>query len=144
MLTSNSKGYTLIEILIVLTIFMLLVSLSLNLYPKYIEKMEMKQFIQQFEEDLYYTQQYAMSHEIPMLVFLTDHSYNISSSMEGVLIQHVNPKNITFLKETLGFKINFNNEGSPFTSGVVYIQSKQERYKVTIYIGKGRIKIEKV
>ena len=58
------------ETLIVLTIFMLLVSLSLNLYPKYMERMEMKRFVNQFEEDLYYTQAYAISHERSMSVYL--------------------------------------------------------------------------
>lgn len=144
MFTSNSKGFTLTEILIVLSIFILIVSLSLNLYPKYIEKMELTRFVQQFEEDLYYTQQYAISHELPMYVYLNDHHYNISSSVGGILLQRANPKDITFFKGTLGFKIIFNDEGSPVTSGVVYIQGKQEKFKITIYLGKGRMKIEKV
>ena len=38
--------------LIVLSIFMILATLSLNLYPKYIQKMEMTRFVKQFEEDL--------------------------------------------------------------------------------------------
>lgn len=123
---------------------MVLASLSLNLYPKYIQKMETVRFVKQFEEDLYYAQAYAISHEMAISLYLNDNNYMISSNLKGVILQRSNPQNTTFEKGTIGLKIIFNNAGSPLTSGVVYIQSEQERYKVTIYIGKGRIKIEKV
>jgi competence protein ComGD len=123
---------------------MLLVSLSLNLYPTYIKKMEMKRFVKQFEEDLYYTQVYAISHERPISVYIKDGYYTITSNMDGRILQRVNPNNIRFVNSTLGFKIIFNHVGSPITSGSLYISSEQEKYKVTIYLGKGRIKIEKV
>lgn len=123
---------------------MLLASLSLNLYPKYVQKMETTRFVKQFEEDLYYAQSYAISHEMNISVYLNNYNYTIISNLNGVILQRVNPKNTTFQKGTLGLKIFFNDAGSPITSGVVYIQSEQERYKVTIYIGKGRMKIEKV
>ena len=123
---------------------MVLASLSLNLYPRYIQKMEMTRFVRQFEEDLYYAQAYAISHEITISVYLNDNNYTISSNLKGAILQRANPKNTTFEKGTTGLRIIFNNAGSPLTSGVIYIQSEQEKYKVTIYIGKGRIKIEKV
>ena len=140
----NNKGFTLIEMLIVLSIFMVLASLSLNLYPKYVQKMETTRFVRQFEEDLYYAQSYAISHEMNISVNLNNYNYTISSNLNGVILQRMNPPNTTFKKGTNGLKIFFNDAGSPITSGVVYIQTDQERYKVTIYIGKGRIKIEKV
>ena len=144
MLANHNKGFTLIEILIVLSIFMLLASLSLHLYPKYIQKMETTRFVKQFEEDLYYAQAYAISHEMNVSVYLNASNYTISSNLKGVILQRENPKNTTFKQGTIGLKIFFNNTGAPITSGVVYIETEQDRYKVTIYIGKGRIKIEKI
>lgn len=123
---------------------MMLASLSLNLYPKYIQRMETTRFVKQFEEDLYYAQAYAMSHELNIYVYLKETGYAITSNVQGVLLQRTNPENITFAEGTNGWKILFRNTGAPITSGVWYIQAEQERYKVTIYIGKGRIKIEKV
>lgn len=108
------------------------------------ERMEMKRFVNQFEEDLYYTQAYAISHERSMSVYLNDGQYTITSNMDGRILQRVNPDNIWFVNSTLGFKIIFNHLGSPITSGSLYISSEQEKYKVTIYLGKGRIKVEKV
>lgn len=133
-----------IEVLIVLSIFLMLASLSLNLYPKYVQRMEMTRFVKQFEEDLYYAQAYAMSHEVNIAVYLKEKDYIILSNVHGVLLQRTNPENITFAEGTNGWKIFFRNTGAPITSGVWYIQTDQERYKVTIYIGKGRIKVEKV
>lgn len=123
---------------------MVLATLSLNLYPKYEQKMELTRFVRQFEEDLYYAQAYAISHEMNISVYLNNYNYTISSNVNGVILQRMNPKNTTFKNGTNGLKIYFNDAGSPITSGFVYIQSEQEKYKVTIYIGKGRIKIEKV
>ncbi len=130
--------------LIVLSIFMILATLSLNLYPKYIQKMEMTRFVKQFEEDLYYAQAYAISHEVNISIYLNNNYYMISSNVRGVLLQREIPKNISFQRGTIQSKVMFNSAGAPITSGIFDIQSEKEKYKVTIYIGKGRIKIEKV
>ena len=68
----------------------------------------------------------------------------ISSNVRGVLLQREIPKNISFQRGTIQSKVMFNSAGAPITSGIFDIQSEKEKYKVTIYIGKGRIKIEKV
>lgn len=106
--------------------------------------MEMTRFVKQFEEDLFYAQAYAISHEVNTSVYLNKNNYTMSSNLNGIILQRLNPSNTFFENGTISLKIVFNNAGSPVTSGVVYIQSELERYKVTIYIGKGRIKIEKV
>ena len=123
--------------LIVLSIFMILVSLSLNLYPKYIQKMETTRFVKQFEEDLYYAQAYAISHEMNIYIYLNTNYYVIQSNLRGVILRRENPKNTIFQRGTINSKVIFNNEGAPITSGTFDIQSEKEKYKVTIYIGKG-------
>ena len=114
------------------------------MYPKYIQKMETTRFVKQFEEDLYYAQAYAISHEMNISIYLNNNYYVISSNLRGVILQRENPKNIIFQRGTMDAKVIFNSAGAPITSGIFYIQSEKEKYKVTIYIGKGRIKIEKV
>jgi competence protein ComGD len=141
---NNSKGYTITEVLVVLSIFLLLVTLSLNLYPKYIEKMETKQFVKQFEQDLYYTQAYAISHERQISMYINKRNYSIYSIAEGYVLQRTIPEQITFKKVTMDLSITFNSAGTALSSGVIYIQTEQEKYKITVYVGKGRIKIEKV
>ena len=83
---------------------MVLASLSLNLYPKYVQKMEMTRFVRQFEEDLYYAQAYAISHEMNISVYLNDNNYTISSNLKGVILQRANPQNTTFEKGTNRFE----------------------------------------
>jgi competence protein ComGD len=75
---------------------------------------------------------------------MNDQNYSIYSTEVGYVLQRPIPKNTTFKKGTLGLKITFNSAGTAIASGVIYIQSEQEKYKITIYIGKGRFKIEKV
>ena len=50
-----------------------------------LQRMEMTRFVKQFEEDLYYAQAYAMSHEVNISVYLKEKDYTISSNLHGVL-----------------------------------------------------------
>lgn len=140
----NQKGYTLSEILIVLSIFIVIASISLYLYPTFQKKWEVKKFVHQFQEDLYYTQQYAMSHKRPISIILSEGNYTIFSTMDGNLVRRANPADIKFSSGTLGFRIIYNSNGTAIQAGTVYIQSFTEKYKITFYIGKGRFKIEKL
>ncbi|RID89410.1 prepilin-type N-terminal cleavage/methylation domain-containing protein [Peribacillus asahii] len=144
MLKNNSGGYTLTEILMVLSIFLLIVSLSINLYPPYIERMEIKQFVKQFGDDLFYAQQYAISHEQQTTVYMYSDNYKVSSSSGDYTLQRTLPAHVTFKNRTLGERIAFNSVGTAITSGIMHVQSKHETYKLTVYIGKGRFKFEKV
>lgn len=141
---ANNKGYTLIEILLVLSIFMLVVTLSLNLYPTYIKKMETRQFIKQFEADVYYIQAYAMSHERSMSILMYKETYLVYVDGTKQLLQRTIPRDIQFKKGTMDLKVMFTSRGTAVTSGVFYIQTEQERYKVSVSVGKGRLKIEEV
>ena len=51
---------------------------------------------------------------------------------------------ILCFRGTLDLKVTFNRMGTAIASGVIYIQSEQQKYKVTVYIGKGKFRIEKV
>lgn len=106
--------------------------------------MELKHFVSQFEEDLYFTQAYAMSHERYTSLYMNDQNYSVYTLSDQNILQRTVPKNIAFARGTLDLRITFNRMGTAIKSGVIYIQSDQEKYKVTVYIGKGRFKIEKV
>ncbi|MFD4817347.1 competence type IV pilus minor pilin ComGD [Peribacillus butanolivorans] len=138
-------GYTLSETLIVLVIFVLLSGIGLNLYPSFIKGMENKIFISQLKEDIFYAQQYAISHE--SLIYLhmdnTNRIYTVTSYKEGVVLERSIPKDIQFLSGTLGLTFHFNQYGNASKAGTMMIDTTKGKYKLVLNIGKGRFRIEK-
>ncbi|WMX58397.1 competence type IV pilus minor pilin ComGD [Peribacillus sp. R9-11] len=138
-------GYTLSETLIVLVIFVLLSGIGLNLYPSFIKGMENKIFISQLKEDIFYAQQYAISHE--SLIYLhmdnTNRIYTVTSYKEGVVLERSIPKDIQFLSGTLGLTFHFNQYGNASKAGTMMIDTTKGKYKLILNIGKGRFRIEK-
>ncbi|MFJ7510036.1 competence type IV pilus minor pilin ComGD [Peribacillus simplex] len=142
----SNGGYTLSETLIVLVIFVLLISIGSNLYPSFTKGMENRLFLSQFHEDLFYAQQYAISHE--SLIYLhidnTKKVYTVSSYKEGIVLERSIPKDIQFLSGTLGFSFHFNQYGNASKAGTIMIDTSKGKYKLVLNIGKGRFRIEKL
>ncbi|MGE7764540.1 competence type IV pilus minor pilin ComGD [Peribacillus sp. NPDC096540] len=138
-------GYTLSETLVVLVIFVLLSGIGLNLYPSFIKGMENRIFISQLKEDIFYAQQYAISHE--SLIYLhmdnTNRIYTVTSYKEGVVLERSIPKDIQFLSGTLGLSFHFNQYGNASKAGTMMIDTTKGKYKLVLNIGKGRFRIEK-
>ncbi|MGE1162497.1 competence type IV pilus minor pilin ComGD [Peribacillus simplex] len=142
----SNGGYTLSETLIVLVIFILLISISPNLYPSFTKGMEIRLFLSQFHEDLFYAQQYAISHEglIYLHIDNTNKFYSVSSYKEGTLLERSIPEDIQFLSGTLGFSFHFNQYGNASKAGTMMVDTSKGKYKLVLNIGKGRFRIEKL
>ncbi|MEY8733501.1 competence type IV pilus minor pilin ComGD [Peribacillus frigoritolerans] len=142
----SDGGYTLSETLIVLAIFVLLISIGPNLYPSFTKGMENRLFLSQFHEDLFYAQQYAISHE--SLIYLhidnAEKIYTVSSYKEGIVLERSIPEDIQFLSGTLGFSFHFNQYGNASKAGTIMIDTSKGKYKLVLNIGKGRFRIEKL
>ncbi|MGE7601241.1 competence type IV pilus minor pilin ComGD [Peribacillus sp. NPDC097675] len=133
------------ETLIVLVVFLLLSALGLNLYPNFFKGMENKMFLNQLNEDIFYAQQYAISHE-SLIYFYMDNErgvYTIYSYKEEGILERTIPKDIRFLKGTLGAAFYFNQYGNASKAGTMTIDTTNGKYKLVVNIGKGRFRIEK-
>ncbi|MDM5211714.1 competence type IV pilus minor pilin ComGD [Peribacillus sp. RS7] len=142
----SNGGYTLSETLIVLVIFVLLISISPNLYPSFTKGMENRLFISRFHEDLFHAQQYAISHESLIYLQIDNNKkvYTILSYKEGIVLERSIPKDIQFLNGTLGFSFHFNQFGNASKAGTMIIDTSKGQYKLVLNIGKGRFRIEKL
>ena len=132
------------ETLIVLVVFILISTLGLNLYPSFSKGMQNKMFLNQLNEDIFYGQQYAISHE-SLIYFYVDNEkerYTIYSYKEEVIVERKIPPGIQFLKGTLGASFYFNQYGNASKAGTMTIDTSKGRYKLVVNIGKGRFRIE--
>ena len=132
------------ETLIVLVVFILISTLGLNLYPSFSKGMQNRMFLNQLNEDIFYGQQYAISHE-SLIYFYVDNEkerYTIYSYKEEAIVERKIPPGIQFLKGTLGASFYFNQYGNASKAGTMTIDTSKGRYKLVVNIGKGRFRIE--
>jgi competence protein ComGD len=142
----NQRGFTLLEMLLVLTIFMMIVSLSFGMYPTFIKNLDTRLFLEQFSDDLYYSQQYAITQQknIYFTIDIPGRSYYSYSYSDGRILQRNIPDDVKFEKLTLDLFLTFTTSGNVSSSGSWQIRADQSLYKVTVYLGAGRFRIEKL
>ena len=146
-ITSNEQGYTLSEMLLVLSIFMLIVSISVGFLPGFSKSMEKQLFMDQMLDDLHYIQHYAMTHNMKTIFSIDTKNkkyYGFTDFKEKILVQRSIPNDIKIDKGSMNLEITFYQEGVPKMSGTWLIRTENSVNKFTIYLGSGRMKIEKL
>ncbi|MEH7178733.1 competence type IV pilus minor pilin ComGD [Neobacillus vireti] len=135
----NQKGFTLIESLIVLSIFMLISSITAFSFKPQFTSANDKAFISQFKADLYYGQQYAISHQmdVKVIFYENDHLYALVAGTARILERDYSPK-ITVIQGTIPLYFKFTPNGNVDRFGTMFITTPIKSYRLTVLIGKGR------
>ncbi|TDL77171.1 type II secretion system protein [Rhodococcus qingshengii] len=136
---NNQNGFTLIESLIVLSIFLIISSITVfSIKPQY-QIATNKSFISQLKADLYYGQQYAIANqtEVRVIFIENEHSYVIAAGANSIVERNYSPK-ITVGQGTIQLYFKYNPNGNVDRFGTIFIRTPQEDYKLTLLIGKGR------
>lgn len=141
----NQKGFTLIESLLVLSIFMIISSITVfSLKPQH-TVMEDEAFLFQLKADLYNAQQYAISHqdEVSIAFFPTQYRYSIFLRPELPPIVNRNYSTNIYLSEgTIPLYFKYLSDGNVNKFGTLFIQTNNKKYVLTILIGKGRFYVK--
>ena len=109
----NQKGFTLIESLIVLSIFLIISSITaFSIKPQYYSAVD-KAFISQLKADLYYGQQYAIANqmEVKVIFYEHEHMYLISTGSKQLVVRNHSPM-ITVTQGTIQLVFKFNSNGN--------------------------------
>ncbi|WP_419956137.1 competence type IV pilus minor pilin ComGD [Neobacillus niacini] len=133
------KGFTLIESLIVLSIFLIISSITaFNIKPQYYSTID-KAFISQLKADLYYGQQYAIAHQIEVKVIFYEHEhmYTIATGSKQLVERNHSPM-ITVTQGSIQLVFKFNPNGNVDRFGTLFIRTQQNNYRFILLIGKGR------
>ena len=143
---SNQEGFTLIEILVVLSIVLILSHFYLSVQNRQPSEDTVDQFLETFENDLFYLQQYTMTKQImPQLYFdPSNHMYSIRhASFAQPLIERKYREDIQVKLNNFKNPLTFTSRGNLSNPGSVRIIFKDYRFKITFSFGKGQFKIEK-
>ena len=142
---TEKKGYTLIELLIVIALFSIFLSISLP-NMSFFTAMRQKQEINEFKKDLLFARNSAIVENKSYRVsfYIDKNTYSIRESGKDKAI-----KSKTFSN---GLKLNedvivgsfvFTPSGATGNSGSLYIEAmRNNRYKVTLTPATGRIEIK--
>ncbi|MCD7033127.1 type II secretion system GspH family protein [Metabacillus sp. GX 13764] len=145
---SNEEGFTLIESLIVLLIFIVLsLALVVNMKPAK-EHAVISQFFEQLEKDILYAQQHAVVSQNSYYFIYSASSKQYSIRSSGIypqkLIERAYNEEITMTKQTMPYTFYFDPQGNISASGTILVQYKEQHYLIKFYLGKGRFHVEKV
>lgn len=137
----SEQGFTLIESLLVLSIFLVISSITaFSLIPQY-EAQESKQFLTQFQADFFYGQQYAISHQqtVSVVISVDQHYYYMRTSYSlPPFLKRYYSKAVTITPGSLSLSFEFTANGNVNKFGSLFIQCGGKHYTLMVLIGKGR------
>lgn len=143
-LKHNSKGFTLVELLLVLSIIMFLMIFPIIQVRKIEEEQKLLLFLQMLQNDIFLAQRNAAVHQLPTRIIFYNGKYVIEDNL-------LNPPVITrsydsaILITYLSLKppLKFTADGNVSSSGTISITYRKIEYIVTFYLGSGRFKYVK-
>jgi competence protein ComGD len=138
---TNEKGFTLIESLIVLSIFLILSLITIfSVKPQY-EMTISEEFLTQLQADLFYAQQYAISHqkEVTIIILSDQHYYYIRERFDlPLVVERHFSQNIIVTPGSLPLSFKFLPDGNSSKFGSIYIQCGIKHFRMTFLLGMGR------
>lgn len=146
-MNSREGGFTLLESLFVLSIFLIIASITAFLLKPQSMFLDKQLFLTQLKSDLLYAQQYAISHQLTVNVHILpeENLYYLKAAKfdEEFLISREIPEWITVVEGSMKLYFHFQPDGNINRFGSFYIHAGKDRYRFTFLIGKGRFYVAK-
>ncbi|EIJ78848.1 hypothetical protein PB1_14859 [Bacillus methanolicus PB1] len=140
------RGFTLAEVLLVLSIFLIISSFAVFTVKPHYDFIEKTLFFTRLKADLYYAQQYAISHQRQIQVFFLpdEHRYLVHDYLNGkIIIERSYSKLIKVREGSLKLSFKFTYDGKIDRFGSIYITIGKEKYRMTFLLGEGRFYVTK-
>ncbi|WP_371018264.1 competence type IV pilus minor pilin ComGD [Pseudalkalibacillus sp. JSM 102089] len=142
----NSFGYTMLEMMIVLSVLSILLCLIfLHISPTQ-NASSTRHFLGDIQSDLRYTQElaYVNKSSYRFSISPSKGSYSIQGTASTVVKSNEIPEHITIDEGTMGYQIVFGGNGNVQKAGTLYIKAGKEEYKLVVQVGAGRFYIKKL
>lgn len=144
----KSDGFTMIEMLVVLSAFFMLSLTSAFLFTPQNEKLEKDLFFSQLQADLLYSQQYAIAHQEQITVhIMPEKNYYYIRGTEYTatyLVKRHYSQNINVKKGTMPLMFYYMPDGNINSFGSIFVTVGTRTYMMMIQIGKGRFYVSEV
>lgn len=137
----RERGFTLIEVLIVLTIVIFIISFSTIRMTHISEQKNLEYFIDMFEKDIFLMQQLAISNNIIYsLQFNTKDNYYFiyDSPLNPPVLKRTFDSNINISFLTLSNPIRYQPSGNIMNPGTIKVSYNNKSKQIIFPFGKGR------
>lgn len=136
---NNESGFTLVESLIVLTVFLMMSFLSIILLKPTHTLLEKERFFSKLTSDVLFAQQYAISHQENVRVHIMPENNNYYMRTNSKVILERNYSDVVNIKPgslPLLFQITGNGHLNKF--GYIHVEIGERVYRIMFLIGRGR------
>lgn len=143
---NNCQGFTLVETMIVLTVFIVIASITTFFLKPQFQVIDKQFFLTQLANDLYYAQLYAISNQVEVNVnILPDQHLYYFRVRQGnqELLRRVYSEEVLIYEGSLNLNFRYLADGNINKFGSFFIRIGNERYKLTTLLGKGRFYVVK-
>ncbi|PLR72605.1 competence type IV pilus minor pilin ComGD [Bacillus sp. UMB0728] len=144
-MAKGEGGFTLVETLLVFSIFLLVSSLAAVYIVPQASRLESRLFLSQLQSDLFFAQQYAISRQetISFYIFQDENRYIATPPNSAAIIDRSYEEDIAIYEDTMKLSFRFLPSGNVSSFGSLYAEAGGETYRITFLIGKGRFYIVK-
>lgn len=138
-ISKNSEGFTLVELLLVLSIITLLIVFPMFQFRKIEEEQKLVLFLQMLQNDIFLAQRNAAVHQLPTRIIFLNGLYVIEDNLlNPPLLRRTYHSDLIITYLSLKPPLRFNHDGNISSSGTISISYKNRKYIVTFYLGSGR------
>lgn len=139
-------GFTLVELLIVISITAIVAAISIPFDRSIIQNMNLSAATRDLASDLRYAQQLAVTTQINynVIIDIASNSYQIKDAATATTIKNVNIKNNIYLKSVSDFSSNtasFNATGAALSTGSIVLSNLSGRESIIEIKPSGYVKI---
>lgn len=137
MTNRSERGFTLMEILFVLGIWMILLLISVPFVFSSMEEIKENHFLETLQFDILYAQSLALNNKNNIRINFNQHNYVLIENQK-VHIRRDIPNNWSFNLGSMRNTIRFDEYGRIENPGSIYIRSPRSNFSLIFPLGKGR------
>lgn len=145
---NKQAGFTLAEILIVLTIVLMVITITSMSFKPVLQQLEIKYFFKQLQLDIAYSQMYAMGNYKDVFIRFYPDKYQYVISQNGYpqkkLVDRTYSNNIKIELKTLETTVTLRRDGNIERAGMMHVYHHKEAYRFVFLFGKGQTYVEKL
>ncbi|MBS4173453.1 competence type IV pilus minor pilin ComGD [Bacillus sp. FJAT-49736] len=140
----GNKGFTMVEVLIVLLLFTIFLSFSMAIFKPLKNAMEKKLIISQLEADLYYAQTYAVNRQEPVSVqfYPMDNRYVMKAGKGKVIVNRLWTSSVTLMNGGTFNSFTILPDGNISKFGKLSFQINGRTFSLIFNIGRGRFRVQ--
>ncbi|WP_272947699.1 competence type IV pilus minor pilin ComGD [Planococcus donghaensis] len=141
MLNLNEKGFTLLEMLLVLVVLVTISAISISGSRSFTVQKEEQRFFEVLQQDIYFaqSQSYSLKKAAKVVFRESKGTYEVFTDLQSVAVSRKLPQSIQLKKTSNLTGIYFNENGTVVQSGTLRFSTSSGEKTLVVHLGGGRV-----